>query len=288
MTFLLIPLDEAIVFPGVTVTLPIDTAEEDRVFLLPRQNGEFGRIGVVAEVIERAQLPNGQWAATVVGLHRGLAGAAESSGADQLRVEVQEIHDGNPEDERSGELIREYRAVVDEILELRGADERIGAFLRSIEEPGALADTAGFSPDLTRDQKLKLIETVDVKARLELAIQMQRERLAELQVRRKIRDDVESGAQQQQREYFLRKQMDSIRKELGEDDASVVDEYRRKIEEASMPEDVREQAERELGRLERMGDASGESSMIRTYLDWLLAVPWAKRSEERLDPKLAR
>ena len=76
MTFLLIPLDEAIVFPGVTVTLPIDTAEEDRVFLLPRQNGEFGRIGVVAEVIERAQLPNGQWAATVVGLHRGLAGAA--------------------------------------------------------------------------------------------------------------------------------------------------------------------------------------------------------------------
>src|SRR5512132_2684129 len=77
MTFLLIPLDEAIVFPGVTVTLPIDTAEEDRVFLLPRQNGEFGRIGVVAEVIERAQLPNGQWAATVVGLQRGLRSPTE-------------------------------------------------------------------------------------------------------------------------------------------------------------------------------------------------------------------
>ncbi len=106
MTFLLIPLDEAIVFPGVTATLPIDTGEEDRVFLLPRQNGEFGRIGVVAEVIERAQLPNGEWAATVVGLHRGLAGAAESSEADELRVEVQEIHDGNPEDERSRELSR--------------------------------------------------------------------------------------------------------------------------------------------------------------------------------------
>jgi ATP-dependent Lon protease len=107
-------------------------------------------------------------------------------------------------------------------------------------------------------------------------------------VRRRIRDDVESGAQKQQREYFLRKQMDSIRKELGEDEGSVVDEYRQKIEEAGMPDEVREQAERELGRLERMGDASGESSMIRSYLDWLLAVPWSKTSEERLDPKVAR
>src|SRR6476469_7333693 len=165
MTFLLIPLDEAIVFPGVTATLPIDTGDENRVFLLPRQGGEFGRIGVVAEVIERAQLPNGGWAATVVGLHRGLAGAAEPADGEQLRVEVQEIHDGNPEDERSTELIREYRAVVDEILELRGADERVGAFLHAIEEPGQLADTSGFSPDLSREQKLKLLETLDVKAR---------------------------------------------------------------------------------------------------------------------------
>src|SRR5205085_4611700 len=102
------------------------------------------------------------------------------------------------------------------------------------------------------------------------------------------RDDVEAGAQRQQREYILRKQMESIRKELGDDDASVADEYRQKLEDAGRPEAVREQAEREVGRLERMGDASGESSMIRTYLDWLLAVPWGKRSEERLDPVHAR
>ena len=201
---------------------------------------------------------------------------------------MQEIHDGNPEDERSDELVREYRAVVEEILELRGADERIGAFLRSIEEPGALADTAGYSPDLSREQKLKLLETLDVKARLELAVQMQRERLAELQVRRKIRDDVESGAQKQQREYFLRKQMESIRKELGEDEGDLIAEYERKIAEAEMPEAVAEQAERELRRLERQGEQSPESSMIRSYLDWLLAVPWSKRSEERLDPEHTR
>ena len=124
--------------------------------------------------------------------------------------------------------------------------------------------------------------------RLELALKFQRERLAELQVRKRIREDVESGAEKQQREYFLRKQMESIRKELGEDDASVVEEYRTKIEEAGMPEAVREQAEKELGRLERMGEQSAESSVIRTYLDWLIAVPWSKRSEERLDPEHAR
>jgi ATP-dependent Lon protease len=107
-------------------------------------------------------------------------------------------------------------------------------------------------------------------------------------VRRRIRDDVQSGAEKQQREYFLRKQMESIQKELGEDDANVAQEYRKKIEEAGMPDAVREQAERELSRFERMGEASGESSMIRTYLDWLIAVPWSKRSDERLDPVHAR
>jgi ATP-dependent Lon protease len=107
-------------------------------------------------------------------------------------------------------------------------------------------------------------------------------------VRRRIRDDVEEGAQKQQREWFLRQQMNSIRKELGEDEGSVVEEYRTKIEEAGMPDDVRAQAERELRRLETMGDASGEASMIRTYLDWLASVPWAKRSDETLDPAGAR
>ena len=114
-------------------------------------------------------------------------------------------------------------------------------------EPGALADTAGYSPDLTFEQKVELLETLDVTERLELAVRLQRERLAEMQVRRRIRDDVECGAQKQQREYFLRKQMESIRKELGEDEGSVADEYRAKIEEAGMPDDVREQAEKELG-----------------------------------------
>ncbi len=284
MAYLLVPLDEAIVFPGVSATLPIDVGEEERVFLLPRRDGEFGRVGVVAEVIERGRSRSGGQVATVLGLHRGLAGAAVAGDSDVLRVDVQEAHDGHPSDEHTHELEREYRAVVEEILELRGDDGRIAAFLRSVEEPGALADTSGLSPDLSVEQKLRLLETLDVGARLELAVELQRERLAELQVRSRIREDVESGAQKQQRDYFLRKQMESIRRELGEDEGSLIDEYERRIAEAEMPEAVAEQAEKELRRLERQGEQSPESSMIRSYLDWLIAVPWAKRSEERLDP----
>jgi ATP-dependent Lon protease len=141
---------------------------------------------------------------------------------------------------------------------------------------------------LSFSQKVQLLETFDVVERLKLAVAFQRERLAELQVRKRIRDDVEDGTQQQQREYFLRRQMDAIRKELGEHDGSIVEEYRNKIAQAGMPDGVRQQAERELDRFERMGESNAEASMIRTYLDWLLAVPWAKRSEDRLDPTHAR
>ncbi len=286
MTYRLIPLDDAIVFPTVTATLPIEVGDEERVFLIPRRDGEFGRVGVVAEVVEHGVSRRGHPVATVVGLHRGLAGAAQpdETDPDVLRVEVQDVRDGHPDDEHTRELAREYRAVVEEILDLRGDDGRIAAFLRSVEEPGHLADTSGLSPDIPNEGKLRLLETIDVSARLELAVELQRERLAELQVRSKIRDDVESGAQKQQREYFLRKQMESIRKELGEDETDLIAEYEKKIAEAGMPEAVAEQAEKELRRLERQGEQSPESSMIRSYLDWLIAVPWAKRSEERLDP----
>jgi ATP-dependent Lon protease len=289
MIYRLIALEDAIVFPTVTATLPIDVGEEERVFLIPRRDGEFGRVGVVAEVIESGVSRRGNPVATVVGLHRGLAGTAQGGeGSGVLQVEVQEIHDGHPDDEHTRELAREYRAVVEEILELRGDDGRVAAFLRSVEEPGALADTSGLSPDIPSEGKLRLLETIDVTERLEIAVELQRERLAELQVRSKIRDDVESGAQKQQREYFLRKQMESIRKELGEEETDLIGEYERKIAEAGMPEAVAEQAEKELRRLERQGEQSPESSTIRSYLDWLIAVPWSKRSEERLDPAHTR
>ena len=286
--YLLIPLDDSVVFPNMTVTLPLDTAGEERVLLVPRHESVYAKVGTIADVVDSGRMPGGARVVTLSGRSRALLQAAESGQDGRLYVEAEEQPDEAPPPVRTRELETEYRAVVAEILELRNADASIGEFLRSIADPGALADTCAYSPDLNFEQRVELLETLDVVERLELALRLQRERLAELQVRRRIREDVESGAQKQQREYFLRKQMDSIRKELGEDDGSVVDEYRQKIEESGMPEDVREQAERELGRLERMGDGSGESSMIRSYLDWLLAVPWGKTSDERLDPQVAR
>src|SRR6185312_4376957 len=287
-TLLLIPLDDTVVFPTMDVTLPVDPGDEDRVLLVPRHEGEYARVGTIARVAQKVRLPGGARGAHFEGVARGIAGAAHTDSAGRLRVEVVEHPDDVPVDGRTRELEREYRATVEEILEERGDDGRVANWLRAIKEPGALADTAGYSPDLTFEQKVELLETTDVTERLETSMRFQRERLAELQVRRRIREDVEEGAGKQQREYVLRKQMESIRRELGEDDGSFVDEYRAKIEDAGMPEAVREQAERELGRLERMGESSGESSMIRTYLDWLISVPWSARSEDRLDPNHTR
>src|SRR5438093_695479 len=270
------------------VTLTVDVGNEDRVFLIPKHEDEYAKVGTVAEVTDRIRLPGGGNAVALNGLYRGIAGAAVTDSQGRLFIEVEERRDDESADGRIRELEREYRAVVEEILELRGDDGRISAFVRSITESGALADTTGYSPDITFDQKVELLERLDVRERLELALELQRERLALLQVRRRIQEDVESGVEQQQREYILRKQLESIRKELGEDEASVVEEYRAKIEDAGMPEAVRGEADSELGRLERMGDQTPEATVIRNYLDWLLAVPWSKRSEERLDPQHTR
>ena len=283
----LVPVDDAVVFPGMAVTLPVDVAGETRVFLVPRRESGFAKVGVVAEVTERVAL-GGRQVAAFMPLHRGVPGAAQSGPDGVLRVAVDERPDVDPAPALTRELEREYRAVVEEILELRGDDGRVSAFVRSIAHAGALADTAGYSPDLNFEQKVQLLETLGVVDRLKLALRLQQDRLAELRVRKRIREEVESGAQKQQREYFLRRQMEAIRKELGESDGSVAEEYRKKIAEAGMPEAVQKQAESELGRLERMGESNAESSMIRTYLDWLLGVPWSKRSEERLDPHHAR
>jgi len=287
-TLLLIPLDDTVVFPTMDITLPVDVGDAEQVLLVPRHEGTYAAVGTIARVADRVRLPGGGRGAALEGVARGVAGAATSDHAGRLVVETTPSPDETPVDGRTRELEREYRAVVEEILELRGDDGRIAAWVRSIVEPGALADTSGYAPDLRFEQKVRLLETLDVTERLVLALEYQRERHAELQVRRRIREDVEEGAAKQQREYVLRKQMESIRRELGEDDGSVVDEYRTKIADSGMPDDVREQAERELERLERMGDGSGEAQMLRNYLDWIVSVPWGERSDDRLDPEHAR
>ncbi len=288
-TLPLIPLDDVVVFPTMDVTLPVDPGDDDRVLLVPRVDGEYAAVGTIARVKRKVRLPGGGTGAMFEGIARGVAGAAQTGPTGALRVTVEEHPDDVPVDGRTRELTRTLRATIDEILSARGDDGSVQAVLRAIKEPGALADSVGYDPELTVEQKVGILSTLDVTERLEKTIELLQERLSDLQLRQKIREGVESGAQKQQREYLLRKQMDSIRHELGDDDASVVEEYREKIEAAGMPEAVKEQADKELGRFERMGgEGSGEAQMIRNYLDWLLAVPWGERSEENLDPVHAR
>ncbi|MDT7745653.1 MAG: ATP-dependent Lon protease [Actinomycetota bacterium] len=292
---LLVPVDDNVIFPGMSLVVPaaeVGAEKGEQVLLVPRHEGRFAAVGTVADVADRTRMPNGVTAVQLSALHRGKAGTGSADDAGRLRVDVVHHPDATERDGRIRELETTYRAVVEEVLELRGDDGRGAALLRGIDEPGSLADTAGWAPEIPYAEKVALLETLDVRERLELAVRLQRERLAELQVRKTLREDVESGAAKAQREYVLRRQLESIRKELGEgsDDSGAdgPDGYRAKIAEAGMPDHVREQAERELARLERTGDQSGESSMIRTYLDWLLALPWSTTSEEQLDPAAAR
>ena len=157
----------------------------------------------------------------------------------------------------------------------------------TILHPGRLADTAGYAPDIPLASKLELLETSDVTERLRLAIAAQRERLADASLRQRIREDVAEGLDQTQREMLLRRQLAAIRKELGEGEGDGDDEWATRIAESGMPEAARVEAERELGRLERQPEGP-EAGMIRTYLEWMVSLPWDTRSEEHLDVADAR
>ena len=146
---LLVPLDDIVVFPNMNVTLTIDVGDEERVLLVPKHEGEYAKVGTVAEVTDTVRLPGGGVAVALNGLHRAVAGAAESDARGRLFVEADERPDEQPTGEAIRELEAEYRAVVEEILELRGDDGRIAAFVRSISDARALADTCGYWPERT-------------------------------------------------------------------------------------------------------------------------------------------
>src|SRR6266508_2044424 len=154
--------------------------------------------------------------------------------------------------------------------------------------PGT-GDATWVQVELSSEQKVEILETLDVEQRLERVLAWARDILGELSLKDKIRQDVREGMEKTQREYLLRQQMDAIKKELGEEGGGdVVAEYRRKIEESGMPEGARREAERELGRLEQMSEQSPEYGWIRTYLDWMTEIPWSVRTDDNLDIADAR
>jgi ATP-dependent Lon protease len=294
----LLPLTTGVVLPGMVVTLTIESdearaathaaADADGVLLLvPRIDGRYARIGTVAKVEDVGQLRSGMEAVVIRGLRRAAVGLGIPGTGEATWVQVEPVEEGG-ETERATELAREYRAVVENIVEARGVPQ-VAEFLRGITDPGAIADTAGYSPDLSFERKIEVLETTDVEARLEKVLAWAKDTLADLELKDKIRTEVSEGMEQRQREFLLREQMAAIRKELGEDgEEDVVEEYRKKIEAAGMPEDVRKEAERELGRLERTSEQSPEYGWIRTYLDWMTELPWSVRTDDNLDIAEAR
>jgi ATP-dependent Lon protease len=295
----LLPLTTGVVLPGMVVTLTLESDEARRavaaaeetdseLLLVPRIGQRYAAVGTVARVEDVGRLQNGMDALVIRGLHRARVGLGVPGTGDATWVQVEPAPDPEDPTPRAEELAREYRATVENLVEARGVPQ-VAEILRGIRDPGQIADTSGYSPDLSFEQKVEVLETVDVEQRLEKVLAWAKEALAEESVKDRIRSEVREGMEKSQREFLLRQQMEAIRKELGEDsEESVVEEYRKKIADAGMPEGVRKEAERELGRLERMSEQSPEYGWIRTYLDWMTELPWDVRTEDNLDITEAR
>jgi ATP-dependent Lon protease len=299
LTLPLLPLGTGVVLPQMVVTLALETDEakaaadagtsgDGQMLLVPRVEGRYARVGTIARVESSGELPNGVRALVLRGEKRAVVGVGVAGTAAGLWVEAEPVDDAGEPTERARELARDYRAIVGAIAERLGAG-RLREALSGVTDPGALADTAGWWPDLDAERKVELLETLDVEERLEKVVAWARDALAELDVAEKIRSEVTDGMERQQREFLLRQQLSAIKKELGEDGGDdVIEEYRRRIAEGGLPEAVRESAAHEVDRLERTSEQSPEHGWIRTWLDSLLDVPWSQRSDDNLDVNDAR
>ena len=295
----LLPLTSGVVLPGMVVTLTIESDEARRaiaasessdgeLLLVPRIGNRYAKIGTVAKVEDVGRLPSGLEALVIRGVVRAVVGTGVAGTGETTWVQIEPRPDPEIASERARELARQYKATLETIVEARGVPE-VAEFLRGISDVGQIADTAGYSPDLSIEQKVEVLETLDVEQRLEKVLDWAKEVLAELELKDKIRSDVRDGMEKNQREYILRQQMDAIRKELGDESGEgIVEEYRKKIADANMPEGARAEAERELGRLEAMPEQSPEYGWIRTYLDWMTEIPWDVRTEDNLEIDAAR
>jgi ATP-dependent Lon protease len=294
----LLPLNNGVVMPNMVVTIPLEREEalaavaaaregDGLVLLVPRVGGRYASVGTVAKLEDSRKLPNGIEVAILQGLYRASVGSAAAGTGPALRVMAQPAQDVNPLSETSHVLAREYKALIENLLELRGAAEVV-QMVHGIDKPSQLADLSGYSPDLSLERKVEILETLDVEARLQKLIAWTREILAEASIKDKIRNEVQEGMEKRQREFLLRQQMEAIKKELGEGDDDVAGEYRKRIEEAGMPEAVRKEVERELDRFERTSEQNPEAGWIRNYLDWMLDMPWNKKTVDQFDVVEAR
>jgi ATP-dependent Lon protease len=307
-----LPLDDTVVLPSMVVPVEMSDTEvrgaieaaqmaasapgasgsgssgKPRVVLVPRLGGKYSPMGTLGVVEQTGRLPSGELAAVIRGLSRVRIGTGTVGPGAALWVEGT-VAIEPPASAKAQELAREYRGLAATILQKRGAWQVIDA-LQRIEEPSVLADSAGYAPYLSLEQRTELLETIDPGQRLERLVAWAREALAELDVTETIQNDVREGMEKQQREFLLRQQLAAIRKELAELEgkpASEEDDYKARIEAANLPEKVAEAALKEADKLER-GENSPEASWIRTWLDTVLEIPWNTTTEDAYDIAAAR
>ena len=256
------------------------------VLLAPRLQDRYSAFGVVATIEQVGRLAGGAPAAVLRAGRRARIGTGVTGPGAALWVQA-ELIDNEPTSDRTKELAAEYKSLVIANLQKRDAWQVIDT-VEKMTDPSTLADSAGWAPYLTNEQKREVLETPDVTARLELLIGWTRDHLAEMDVSEKIGKDVREGMEKSQREFLLRQQLAAIRKELGEGEPDGADDFRTRVEQADLPDNVREAAMREVGRLERASDQSPESGWIRTWLDTVLELPWQTKTEDKTDVGAAR
>jgi ATP-dependent Lon protease len=286
-----------IVLPGMVVPIALDDAaraaidaarasESKELLIAPRLEDRYPSHGVVATILQVGRIAGGGTAAVVRGERRAHIGAGATGPGAALWVEVTEVPDVEATDEVKA-LAAEYKKLLLAMLQRREAWQIID-YVNQLTDPSALADTSGYASYLTDVEKRQLLETVDVAERLRVLIDWTSEHLAEVEVNDKIAEDVREGMEKTQKEFLLRQQLAAIRKELGEGEPDGSDDYRARVEAADLPEQVREAALREVGKLERASDQSPESGWIRTWLDTVLDLPWNVRTEDSTDLGAAR
>ena len=302
LTLPVLPLTDDVVLPGMVVTLALETDEArtaaqaaakagETLLLVPRQaDGRYARVGTVARVENRGKLPGGLPALVIRATARaevGLGVVGETSG---LWVHASIVEDDEVTDEIR-QKATELRAALRALYEAVGG-RRLTEVLRGVDDPSALADSVGWWPDLSFERKVQLLETLDLSRRITMVLEWVKDALAEHQLTQKIRNDVTEGLEDRQREFLLRQQLEAIRKELGEDDDGLVDEYRAKlaalVEADAITEATRTAIEREIDRLERTPEQNMEHGWIRNWLDTVFAVPWGERTVDDIDIERAR
>jgi len=305
----LVALRETVIFPEMIVPLQVGrdksvaalnaaVAEGGRIALVTQRQadqeditepGQLYAIGTIAKIAQVVQLQDGTVRAIIQGQTRmRLHGFAKTE--PFIRARIEELTEQPSQDVEVQALMRSVQAQVEQYVQVGApVPPEAAVAARNITEPGLLADMTAYSPDMITEQRQELLETIDVAERLKIASAFLAHQIEVHELKGRIQSEVKSEMDKTQREYILREQMKAIQRELGEEDPQQADvnELRDKIEAAGMPDEVKTRALKEVDRMSRIPSASPEVGVIRTYVDWLVGLPWNVSTEDLHDIKEA-